>query len=360
LERWEAGSNEASAPSPRVPAQPKDPTTEEPPAALPTPREPFVLAGLEGDALEAAPLVQKLLHCLAEHRESLMAEAERESLAVGAALASGAATTETAALGRGSQRRVARAVAAAADAAARHTMHALLTMRARTDLITHRLPKIGAAEGEALRLLGQVISATPIANQLDSLPQGAGLASEYDPHVLSMELRRVELIDWKPKPKPSLAILGDGAHRSWRGHAMLHAASAGELQRHADLHGRERTFYLYGPSPYGTPVHPTAPPLPPDFRPLEPLAAAAEVAEAQHVAAARTVRPDEGVPHGAAHAGSPHALSRAGHLPSAADLGRHDERGVTSFVRGDNRGERPGGPMTAGLGRISRGGVRPL
>ena len=64
--------------------------------------------------------------------------------------------------------------AAAAAEGTRHAVQAVALLRARCDLLAHRLPHIRGEEHVAMRLLASVIAETPIAGELDALLPAAG------------------------------------------------------------------------------------------------------------------------------------------------------------------------------------------
>jgi hypothetical protein len=88
-----------------------------------------------------------------------------------------------------------------ATQALQQTLDSVAMLRARSDLLTHRLPLIDSHEDSALRKLSEVIAATPLAGGLDLHPSALGVAtgpwytsSSLDPQALSMQMRQVEQI----------------------------------------------------------------------------------------------------------------------------------------------------------------------
>jgi len=217
--------------------QPIDPA---PSATAPAESEPYngsalpVVPELKGVEAEAVPLIEDLLRCLSKHRETHVAREVARSRVLRPQL-EGVAHTEVA--------REARIKALALEQAAWHTQHAVLTIRARSDLVTHRLPRIASDDATALNLLSQVIAATPVS-ALDRMPQAAGLADGFDPLMLSMELRKAELIEWKRPPRRAddLPVLGV-------------PQSSAATRPSASLDRRAAHDTALGSSPFGMPVH---------------------------------------------------------------------------------------------------------
>lgn len=125
-----------------------------------------------------------------------------------------------------------------------------------------------------------MISATPVSGRLDGMPQAAGLAEGFDPLMLSMELRRAEVIsehhsqallaltltnstplpcmfafnqvidwhhEWPPLAHPGdFAVVGSDGTGTGTGTVGQHVRQSPASDPH---------FFLHGPTPCGTPVH---------------------------------------------------------------------------------------------------------
>ena len=115
--------------------------------------------GLSGTAADAVPLLAQMLSCIVRHRERRV-----DSLSV-----------------HGSQT----AAQTAVDRADLEALHALLTLRARIDLVACRLPRIRSNEPDAIRRLAQVLHTCrsfSASTQTHPVPIHPRSASIYLPH----------------------------------------------------------------------------------------------------------------------------------------------------------------------------------
>lgn len=102
-----------------------------------------------------------------------------------------------------------------------HCVEAVALLRARSDLLVHRLPLISADEDGALALLAGVIARTPIGGSLDMAPQSAGSFTGFqpfacgtpyarvaDPSMLSDAIRQVQVLAAAEEPPKPSRVLG--------------------------------------------------------------------------------------------------------------------------------------------------------
>lgn len=96
-----------------------------------------------------------------------------------------------------------------------HCLEAVSLLRARTDLLVHRLPRIGRDESDALALLAGVIARTPIIGTVDLATPHGGLGgaqwgtpgsaygSVADPEMLAAAIREVEYLSVAAEGPPA-------------------------------------------------------------------------------------------------------------------------------------------------------------